>query len=74
MSAPGAIGDCCTACGACLITCPASALVPGPRRPSLLETRCTGCLECLEVCPAGAVTLQGIKGAAIPGTRRASTA
>jgi NAD-dependent dihydropyrimidine dehydrogenase PreA subunit len=67
MSAPVAIGDSCTACGACLITCPASALVPGPRRPSLLESRCTGCLGCLEVCPAGAVTLPGSEGVAIPG-------
>jgi NAD-dependent dihydropyrimidine dehydrogenase PreA subunit len=74
MSAPVAIGDCCTACGACLITCPASALVPGPRRPSLLETRCTGCLECLEVCPAGAVSLQGSNGAEILGARWGSTA
>jgi len=46
----------CTACGACLATCPEGALVPAPRRPALVAWACTGCLACLEVCPAGAVS------------------
>ena len=49
------VGARCTACGACLPTCPEEALVPAPRRPLVDGARCTGCLECLEVCPAGAI-------------------
>jgi ferredoxin len=49
----------CTACGACLITCPTGALSRAPRRPAVLDTACTDCLECLEVCPAGAISLAG---------------
>lgn len=45
----------CTACGACLATCPWDALLPAPRRPVVDGRRCTMCLECLEVCPAGAI-------------------
>ena len=44
----------CTACGACLLTCPEHAIVAGlPLR--VREDRCTACGECLEVCPADAV-------------------
>ena len=50
------IGPSCTACGACLITCPAKALRPAPRRPQLDTGACTGCLECVEVCPASAIS------------------
>jgi Pyruvate/2-oxoacid:ferredoxin oxidoreductase delta subunit len=46
----------CTACGACLITCPEGALLPAPKRPALLSHRCTSCLACVEVCPAGAIS------------------
>jgi ferredoxin len=49
------IASSCTACGACVITCPEDALTPSPLRPRLDARRCTDCLECLEVCPAGAV-------------------
>lgn len=51
------IDDRCTACGACLWTCPAHALLPAPGRPEVLTHRCTGCLECLEICPRAAITL-----------------
>ena len=48
------ITDACTACGACLLTCPEHALVVGlPLR--VREDRCTSCGECVEVCPADAV-------------------
>ena len=52
-----AIDDRCTACGACLATCPTRALLPGPGRPAVVAARCTECLECIEVCPRGAITL-----------------
>lgn len=45
----------CTACGACLATCPEGALLPAPGRPVVVEARCTDCLACIEVCPAGAI-------------------
>jgi len=55
------VDDRCTACGACIWTCPERALVPEPRRPGVLAERCTECLECLEVCPRGAITWHGIR-------------
>ena len=45
----------CTACGACLATCPEQALLPAPLRPLVDGVRCTDCLECVEMCPAGAI-------------------
>ena len=44
----------CTACGACLLTCPEHAIVVGlPLH--VRDDRCTSCGECVEVCPADAV-------------------
>lgn len=51
------IDDQCTACGACLMTCPEQALLPAPGRPSVLVGRCTSCLACIEVCPRDAISL-----------------
>ena len=45
----------CTACGACLITCPERALVAAPGRPDVVAECCTGCLACVEVCPRDAI-------------------
>jgi precorrin-8X/cobalt-precorrin-8 methylmutase len=45
----------CTACGACLATCPERALLPAPRRPAVIDVLCTDCLACLEVCPVDAI-------------------
>lgn len=45
----------CTACGACLITCPTTALLTAPRRPTVVDRRCTDCLACVEVCPRDAI-------------------
>ncbi|THV42085.1 4Fe-4S dicluster domain-containing protein [Glycomyces buryatensis] len=48
----------CTACGACLRTCPERCLrpTPGGRTPLVvLPELCTGCGECAEVCPAEAI-------------------
>ena len=46
--------DSCTACGACLLTCPEHAIVPSiPLQ--VRADRCTDCNECVEVCPADAV-------------------
>ena len=53
---PLVIDDRCTACGACIVTCPERALVPAPLRPALLADRCTRCLGCIEVCPRDAIT------------------
>ena len=45
----------CTACGACLVTCPERALVTAPHRPDVIDERCTVCLACVEVCPRDAI-------------------
>ena len=54
-----AVTSACTACGACLLTCPEHALRPGRGEHGgpliVLVERCTSCGECLEVCPADAV-------------------
>jgi Pyruvate/2-oxoacid:ferredoxin oxidoreductase delta subunit len=48
------VTDACTACGACLLTCPEHAIVPS--LPLQVRTdRCTACGECVEVCPADAL-------------------
>ena len=44
----------CTACGACLLTCPEHAIVVGVPL-QVRDDRCTSCGECVEVCPADAV-------------------
>jgi ferredoxin len=48
----------CTACGACLATCPEGALRRAPQRPVALASRCTGCGECVEICPRDAIVLR----------------
>ncbi len=53
-----AVDDRCTACGACLVTCPERALVAAPRRPAVVAGRCTGCLACIEICPRDALTVE----------------
>lgn len=45
----------CTACGACLVTCPTHALLAAPKRPLVVDGRCTDCWDCIEICPAGAI-------------------
>lgn len=49
----------CTACGACLPTCPERCIRVAPRGVGVpllvLADACTGCGECTEVCPAEAV-------------------
>lgn len=50
------VDDRCTACGACVVTCPEGALRPAPDLPVLRPARCTGCLACVEVCPTGAIS------------------
>jgi ferredoxin len=52
-----AISSACTACGACLQTCPTRALTPAPRRPAVDDPLCTDCLACIEVCPVDAISL-----------------
>ncbi|MDA8269439.1 MAG: 4Fe-4S binding protein [Actinomycetota bacterium] len=55
--------DRCTACGACLPTCPERALLPAPRRPVVDPARCSDCLACVEICPAGAIATGAVRGA-----------
>jgi Pyruvate/2-oxoacid:ferredoxin oxidoreductase delta subunit len=55
---PLSISSACTACGACLRTCPEYALRPAPLCPAVIATRCTGCGECVEVCPTDAIALR----------------
>lgn len=55
---PLSISSACTACGACLRTCPEHALRPAPQRPVVVATRCTSCGECVEICPTDAITLR----------------
>ena len=50
-----AVTESCTACGACLLTCPERALVAAPGRPDVVAERCTGCLACVEICPRDAI-------------------
>ena len=52
-----AVEDSCTACGACVATCPTAALLPAPRRPAARPQRCTACLACVEVCPVDALVV-----------------
>jgi len=49
------VTEACTACGACLITCPERALHAAPQRPDVIDERCTTCLACIEVCPRDAI-------------------
>lgn len=55
---PLSISSMCTACGACLRTCPEHALRPAPLRPVVVAARCTSCGECVEICPPDAITLR----------------
>jgi ferredoxin len=56
---PLAISSACTACGACLRTCPERALRAAPQRPLVIGSRCSSCGECVEICPTDAITLSG---------------
>ena len=60
---PLSISSACTACGACLRTCPEHALRPAPQRPAIIAARCTSCGECVEICPTDAITLRDERGA-----------
>ena len=66
------LSDGCTACGACLITCPTGALTAAPFRPAVNAGRCTDCLACVEVCPADAIVLvpAGTPGTSLPSPAR----
>ena len=55
---PLLISSACTACGACLRTCPEHALRPAPQRPAVVAQSCTSCGECVEICPTDAITLK----------------
>jgi ferredoxin len=58
---PLLISSACTACGACLRTCPERALRAAPGRPVVVAARCTSCGECMEICPTDAITLRDMR-------------
>jgi electron transfer flavoprotein alpha subunit len=53
------IDERCTACGACLATCPEGALARAPKRPRLVGA-CTACFACVEVCPVDAIDVREV--------------
>lgn len=59
---PLSISSACTACGACLRTCPERALRAAPLRPVVVAARCTSCGECMEICPTDAIILRDMRG------------
>ena len=55
---PKANSELCTACGACLDQCPASALYMAEDIPKVHRDLCITCFCCQEICPEKAMTLQ----------------
>ena len=49
------VSPACTACGACLVTCPERALVAAPARPDVIDERCTAYLAGVDVGPRDAI-------------------
>jgi ferredoxin len=50
------ITDECTACGACLETCPTGSIEEGEKYK--VNDTCTDCLACVDSCPTGAIVQQ----------------
>ncbi|BBB92152.1 MAG TPA: electron transfer flavoprotein subunit alpha [Methylomusa anaerophila] len=48
------IKDQCTACGACISSCPFGAIIMADNKIVITEA-CTACGACIDVCPAGAI-------------------
>ena len=65
------VTEACTACGACLATCPERALVRAPKRPEVVDSACTACWACIEICPVGALVEVGTHRPALQFVRRA---
>ena len=51
------ITDECTACGACMETCPSGSIQEGEKY-KVDEATCTDCLACVDSCPTGAIVQQ----------------
>ena len=49
------IGDCCTGCAYCLLSCPVEAISSQDGRCSIEQDLCTSCGECFWACPNGCI-------------------
>lgn len=62
MNAAVAVTMACVGCGACLATCPETAIRVAPAGsggPLTVLDRCTACDECIEICPVDAIVEVG---------------
>jgi ferredoxin len=50
------IGDACIACGACVDTCPSSAIVEAEGKYKIIPDKCTDCGACVGNCPVEAIS------------------
>lgn len=50
------ISDACIACGACVDTCPVSAIVEDGEKYKILADKCTDCGACTGNCPVEAIS------------------
>ena len=49
------ITDECTACGACMESCPSEAIKEGPTKYTIDPDLCIDCGACVDECPVGAI-------------------
>ena len=52
---PYKITDECTACGTCMESCPAEAIIEGDEKFAIDQDMCIDCGSCVDSCPASAI-------------------